>query len=151
MNMNVIELVLSNGFSTDREMLGSPTVSHPRGEGGAGEIRLNFHTLGASTHVGCRGASRPCRPTTRTPCEADVCVPKTISAPIGRGSPTATPPRTFAHPRASSHPTRPPARTSGWGGPWTRVMRDVVEPVADPRPSGCLRATHEADLEIAGR
>ena len=25
--MNVIELVLSNGFSTDREMLGSPTVS----------------------------------------------------------------------------------------------------------------------------
>ena len=29
MNMNVIELVLSNGFSTDRELLGSPTVSRP--------------------------------------------------------------------------------------------------------------------------
>jgi hypothetical protein len=27
MNMNVIEFVLSNGFSTDRELLGSPTVS----------------------------------------------------------------------------------------------------------------------------
>ena len=33
MNMNVIELVLSNGFSTDRELLGSPTVSGALGDG----------------------------------------------------------------------------------------------------------------------
>ena len=38
MNMNVIEFVLSDGFSTDRELLGSPTVS-TRGRHGPSQAK----------------------------------------------------------------------------------------------------------------